>query len=55
MGIEIKELKVKFNVSGKEENRKEENNAALNSANYKKIVKECTENVLRELERRVER
>jgi len=55
MAIEIKELKVTFNVTddqGRVETYKRGN---MDSATYRKIVKECTDKVLRELERRTER
>lgn len=55
MAIEIKELKVTFNVTndkGKAEANKEGN---IDSATYRRIVKDCTDKVLRELKRRIER
>lgn len=55
MGIEIKELKIKFNVNSRQEPKTEENSTTLNNANYRKLIKECTDNVLKELERRIER
>jgi len=55
MSIEIKELIVKFNVTEKKEQTKMNNGFALTPANYKKLVKDCTEKVLRELEFKIER
>jgi len=55
MGIEIKELVVKFNVTSKNEQSKTNNGIALTQSSYKKLVKECTEKVLRELEFKIER
>ena len=55
MSIEIKELVVKFNVTKKSEQAKTNNSIALNQSHYKKLVKDCTEQVLRELEYKIER
>jgi ferredoxin-like protein FixX len=55
MSIEIKELVVKFNVTEKREQVKNNNGNDLSSVNYKKLVKDCTDKVLRELEYRIER
>jgi len=56
MSIEIKELVVKFNVIGKNEQTRNNNNDNLFSPmNYKKLVKDCTEQVLKELEFKIER
>jgi hypothetical protein len=55
MSIEIKELIVKFNVTAQKEQSKTNNGLVLTPANYKKLVKDCTEKVLRELEFKIER
>ncbi|HRW61879.1 MAG TPA: DUF5908 family protein [Bacteroidales bacterium] len=55
MSIEIKELAVKFNVTAKNGQSNTDNKVILSQANYKKIVKECTEKVLKELEQKFER
>ncbi len=55
MSIEIKELVVKFNVTEKSEQTKTNNGIVISPSNYKKLVKECTEEVLRKLEFKIER
>lgn len=55
MSIEIKELIVKFNVTGKSEQSKNNNEKSFSQADYKKLVKDCTERVLRELEFKIDR
>jgi len=55
MAIEIKELKVKFNVTEKQEHRTDKDAVKMNEATYKRLVKDCTENVLRKLKRETER
>lgn len=55
MSIEIKELVVKFNVTENQDKPKAKNEVALTPANYKKLVKECTEKVLQEIEFKIER
>ncbi|MGM0496628.1 MAG: DUF5908 family protein [Bacteroidota bacterium] len=55
MAIEIKELKVKFNVTGKQEQSTSNEAIRMNEAAYKRLVKDCTENVLRKLKRETER
>lgn len=55
MSIEIKELLVKFNVTGRKENSKASNVKTLSHVDYKKMVKDCTEKVLKELEFKIER
>jgi len=55
MPIEIKELVVKFNVT--DNKNTEDNNQISNPVypNYKKLVKDCTEKVIKQLERKIER
>ena len=55
MSIEIKELVVKFNVTGKRGQVKNNNGKDLSNIDYKKLVKDCTDKVLKELEFRTER
>jgi uncharacterized protein DUF5908 len=55
MSIEIKELVVKFNVTEKREQIKNNTGNDISGINYKKLVKDCTDKVLRELEFRTER
>jgi|GEM_PF-2494958 len=55
MGIEIKELVVKFNVTEKKGQPANNKEIVLSQANYKKLIKDCTEKVLRELEFKIER
>lgn len=55
MAIEIKELKVRFNVTEKQEQKANNESVRMNEATYKRLVKDCTENVLRKLKRETER
>jgi hypothetical protein len=56
MPVEIKELIVRFNVTDNAQNAK--SSPVLNQIplpTYKKIIRECSEQVLRSLERKKER
>jgi len=55
MSIEIKELIVKFNVTEKQDLANKKSDITFPEANYKKLIKDCTEQVLRELEFKLER
>jgi len=55
MAIEIKELKVKFNVTQTQDKSTNNGAARMNEATYKRLVKDCTENVLKKLKREIER
>lgn len=55
MSIEIKELIVKFNVTEKQDLANKKNDMTFSEVNYKKLIKDCTEQVLKELEFKLER
>ena len=55
MAIEIKEIKMRFNVVENQDKKNRSSSKSINTIDYKNIIKECTDNVLRELERRTER
>jgi hypothetical protein len=55
MPIEIKELVVKFNVTESETPHKKNGSNALSNINYNKLIRDCTNKVLRELNRKKER
>lgn len=55
MSIEIKELVVKFNVTEKKDQINNNSGKDLANINYKKLIKDCTDKVLKELEFRTER